>query len=400
MDALADLKELANLDAPAERDKPWCGIARFGGIGDNLMAASVLPMLAQRFRVDVMTNHEYGVVFDNNPWASKITKVRNEDIPHDGMSNWQDWFAKRAREYEHFWNVSHTCENLLALHSSQTAFYWPNGWRRKHCGKSYIEAIADVVDVPYQFGNPLFYPTDEELEKAAETKKKVGEKVIGWCVAGSRLDKYHPLSPIIIGRILREIGLPVIMFGASQREMEVVKATMEHVERANGSIAGLHEARTTYDAGDKGVLLADDRIPEKRTDWPIRRSLTQIMTCDLIIGPDTGLMWASAFERVPKIVLLSHASQENITKYWPQTVSLHADQKRVDCWPCHLLHDTVEFCRSNKNHDGAACISDLSAEMILDAIRTLLECPPDLVALHRRLGANCTIDLHGSWLSQ
>ena len=35
-----------------------------------------------------------------------------------------------------------------------------------------------------------------------------------------------------------------------------------------------------------------------------------------MIGPDTGLMWGVAMEAMPKIMLLSHASPENITKHW------------------------------------------------------------------------------------
>ncbi|HEY4153515.1 MAG TPA: hypothetical protein VGM38_09360 [Pseudolysinimonas sp.] len=371
------------------KSKPWMGLSRCGGIGDNLMAAALLPALADKYQVDLLTNDvDATAVFENNPFISKLTKVKDDDIPKDSMPAWQGWFAKRAREYEKFVNLSHSCETLVALPQSQTAFYWPDEWRRKHCAANYLDAIAEICGVEPDFGEPLFYPTEEEWKKAAETKAKVGHRVIGWSVAGSRLDKYHPRSPMIVGRLIHELGLPVIMFGAGGREASVVKATQEHLEKTYGTLNGLHEARTCYEADEKTVANDKDG---KSIHWPVRRSLTQLLTCDLVITPDTGLLWAAGFEDMPKIALLSHATPENITKYFKNTVALHAARERVSCFPCHRLHDTIEFCHANKAGDGAACIADISVEMVLDTARTLLEMPSGLEALEQRLKGNITI---------
>jgi len=364
--------------------KPWAGIARCGGVGDNLMAASVFPALSRTHQIDVLTNDAEGGfwrLYENNPWISKITKIKDKDIPTDSMENWQSFWHKRAREYHVFHNLSHSCECQLAFPQTQTTFTRSAKWRRKYGGMNYLDAVAEIVDVKPDFTEPLFYPTEAEHEKAIETKKKVGDRCIGWCIAGSRLDKFYPNSMYVVQRLIRELGIPVIMFGASEREQQVGKATMEHIERANGSIEGLHTAWTTRTEDGKSIVI----------EWDIRRSLTQLIHCDLVIGPDTGALWSVAFEQVPKIVMLSHASVENISKYWLNTVSLHADQKRVDCWPCHQLHDTIEFCRPNKGNDGAACISDISPELVVEAARTLLNQPYDIAPLRHRLGANGTI---------
>jgi hypothetical protein len=74
---------------------------------------------------------------------------------------------------------------------------------------------------------------------------------------------------------------------------------------------------------------------------------------------------------MPKIVLLSHASAENVTKHWRNTVTLHADPTRVPCWPCHRLHDGPETCFSY-GANGAGCISDISADLVLDAVKESL----------------------------
>jgi hypothetical protein len=77
-------------------------------------------------------------------------------------------------------------------------------------------------------------------------------------------------------------------------------------------------------------------------------------------------------EAVPKIMLLSHASPVNITKHWAATLPLFADQKRVDCWPCHKLHDTIETCRKAENAEAAACIADISHEEVFVAAKAAL----------------------------
>jgi ADP-heptose:LPS heptosyltransferase len=349
--------------------KPWLGLSRMGGVGDNLMAAAVLPLLAETYQIDMVTNETYGCLYDNNPHISKVTKIREGDIPTDSMLNWQVWFAKRAHEYDQFINLSHSCEALYAFPQTQTPFYWSDAWRRKHCNKNYLDVIADICGVEPVFTQPLFYPTEEEYEKAAATKKKVGERCIGWSIAGSRLDKYHPNTPLIVARLIKELEIPVIMFGAdSEREQNVGKATMEHVEKTNGSTAGLHTAWTTKTADGKSVIH----------EWPIRRSLAQLIACDLVIGPDTGAMWGVAFETMPKIMLLSHASRENIVKHWRNTVAPEIDTEQAPCWPCHRLLDDTTYCRPNKAGDGVACISSISTETIISEARAALNREPAL----------------------
>ena len=106
--------------------------------------------------------------------------------------------------------------------------------------------------------------------------------------------------------------------------------------------------------------------------WSVRNAMTFLSVCDLVIGPDTGPMWSVAFEKVPKIMLHSHASVENIAKHWINTISLHADRSKVPCWPCHLLHNSMATCVPNPDNSGAVCISDISVDMVMAAVRNVL----------------------------
>ncbi len=217
--------------------------------------------------------------------------------------------------------------------------------------------MHDIAGLAHKF-DPRFFPTDEERARAVEKKKATGERVIGWCLSGSRLDKIYPQSAMVVARLLRELDTPVFMFGAPGRDLEIAKEVLRLVTKQNGTHEGLH------------LGLSPD--PENPS-WPIRRSLTQLQTCDLVISPDSGPLWSVSFCEMPKILLLSHASAENISKHWVNTVTLQADPVRVPCHPCHrLIDDHAVFCTPNSDNTGAACISDISAETIVQTAARLL----------------------------
>lgn len=358
---------------PAVPDKPrlgksgWAGIARLGGIGDNLIAASVLrPLRSAGYRIDVITQMPQGVVFENNPFVDKLSMKGPKDLPGN-QAEWLAWFRSRGNEYDVFANLSHSCEVSLAMLPSQTQSQWPSSTRRKYYGHNYLEFVHDVVGVPYEFG-PLFFPTDEERDQAIVTKRKIGSgPVIGWPISGSRVDKLYPKAPTTIARLIKELGAQVILFGAPNNiDFPRAKQTQEYVIHQNGDDRGLH------------LAMSPD---EKNPTWPIRRVLSQLHECDLVIGPDTGQMWAVAFEPMPKIMLHSHASIENICKHWIRTTSLHADRAAVPCWPCHMLHDSADSCLDEQrrhgmtpdaDEKGAACIQTISVEAIIIAARTAI----------------------------
>lgn len=153
-----------------------------------------------------------------------------------------------------------------------TNYYWPAAWRRQYCNKSYLEVVHDIFGVAYRFA-PMFFPTDDEVALAQETKAKIGPRAIGWCLAGSRFNQIYPHSAIAIARLIRETGLPVILFGGpKENEIKLAKDIRHHVEKVNGSVEKLQFA-----------------MPSEPDEWPIRRSLTLLRECDLVIAPDTGL---------------------------------------------------------------------------------------------------------------
>jgi ADP-heptose:LPS heptosyltransferase len=338
--------------------KGWACIARLGGIGDNLVAASPLrPLKRLGYMTEVITSAMAASVFNNNPFVDKLSVKQEGELPGGDM--WQTWFATRSGEYDLLVNLSNSMETRHALHRGTTGFWWPQDYRRKMCAGSYLETAHDIVGVPHEFG-PLFFPTEEEVDRAMETRdNQIGGPYLTWVIAGSRVDKAYPYAPHAICRIISELKIPVVLVGTGPLQFQMAKAVHEEVVRSNSTEKGLHLALSPEGADPGGLQ-----------HWSQRRSITQAWLSDCVITPDTGVGWAVAMERMPKVALMSHASDENITKHWVNTISLKADQNRVPCWPCHRLHDDIGTCTPSKdNPQAAACMADISVQSILDAVR-------------------------------
>lgn len=342
-----------------QRPNSWASIARFGGLGDNLIASSVLPGLKKRHgNVEVITSDHYGSIFENNPYIDKLSIRKDGDPVWGDGHSWHAWFDSRSKEYAFFANLSHSCEATGVFLKIQTQFWWSHEVRRKLCSKPYLEIVHDVCGIPYDEIAPDFYPSEEEKAQADETTKGIGERFIAWTMSGSRLDKVHPEADTIVARLIKETNTPVVLLGGPGRDFEFAKAIEKEVKKRNRSTDGLHLA-----------LSADAEKP----NWPPRRICTQIQRAAIVVGPDTGPMWAVSMHAMPKILLASHAGPKNITAYWKNTTTLAADPLRVPCFPCHRLHDDYTTCTPNESRSGAACISDISADLVVQTVKDQLK---------------------------
>src|SRR5262245_6993392 len=335
----------------------WACVARFGGVGDNLVAGSVLrPLKRMGYMTEVISSPPHYIVYLHNPFVDKLSvKIVERDLPQGDLDAWQKWHDSRANEYDVYVHASHSMEGRHALFSNMTAFWWSQDYRRKLCTGSYLETVHDLAGVPYDFG-PLFFPSDDEKEVARTTKSQMGDKVVAWVLSGTRIDKIYPQAPQAIARIIKELGVVVwLMGGPSEKEFSCAEAIKEIVANQNGTRDGLVST----------VISPNTPEDQRQT---VRPSLAMLHQCDLVVTPDTGPAWAVAMEPVPKVVMVSHTSVENITKHWINTQTLHADRTRVPCWPCHRLHNTIDTCVPNKDGNGAKCISDISVETVVASV--------------------------------
>src|SRR5262245_33452727 len=203
----------------------WAGLCRLGGIGDDLVAASPLRVLKRMgYMTDMICNIGNHVVYLNNPFIDKLSiKDPARDLPQGDQLAWQKWFLGRSYEYDIFAHLSHSMEARHSLFPALTSYWWPAEYRRKLCAGSYLETAHDICGVPYEFG-PLYFPTEEELAYARETKAKIGERCITWVISGSRIDKVYPFCAHVITRIIKELNMPVVMMGSGEKEKSMAYA--------------------------------------------------------------------------------------------------------------------------------------------------------------------------------
>jgi ADP-heptose:LPS heptosyltransferase len=100
----------------------WCCVVRPGAIGDDLMATSVLPLLARDYKIEVITQAPHHVIFENNPYVDKLVVKDPESLPKDPVA-WQEWFVERGKEVDKLVDLTNSCETELAYFPIQKQFY-------------------------------------------------------------------------------------------------------------------------------------------------------------------------------------------------------------------------------------------------------------------------------------
>ncbi len=188
-----------------------------------------------------------------------------------------------------------------------------------------------------------FYPTGLEEEKATqllESFHQTGEKkpfVIMWALSGSGVHKAYPHMDAVVARILLEIP-HAHLITVGDYACQILETGWEE----------------------------EKRVHRMSGELPIRETLALAMQCDLVIGPETGVLNGVAFEAMPKVLMLSHSSEKNLSRDWVNTESLHGD---VPCYPCHRLHQTPDYCPREENTRAAVCTFELAPNDVWEAIK-------------------------------
>lgn len=300
---------------------------RYGGFGDMLVAGSTFPHLkAEGWHLTVYTGEKGAEVLRHDPHVDRV-------VLHDFLRLKRDEFRQLA-EYlrtrcKRFVNFSETFEGLLLASPQRAAFWWPHEMRQRYMNGNYLEAAHAAAGVPQEY-RQKHYATPEELEEARAWRAGMPRLVVV-AATGSGVNKIWPGLFEYCGRMVQR-----------------------HADLHVAVLGGLYGAQ----------LLEHPRLHAIGETWPVRKSLALAQVADLVIGQETGILNSVAFEPMPKIVLLSHSSSENLTKHWTNTEALAGD---VPCYPCHRLHADWSGCRQDPLTRFAACQSAIApmAAMLL-----------------------------------
>jgi len=290
-------------------------VVRYGGFGDMIQTSSILPALKDEgWHVTVMTTPKGYDILKADPHVDRfLLQDGNPDqVPNGELGAfWATW----EKKFDRWINLSESVEGTLLAIPGRTNHSWPDSLRRELLNQNYLEFTHKIAQVPMP-PRPAFYQTDEEFEWAAREILPFGKDafLVMVVLAGSSVHKAYPHMDNVVGRLLRAIPEAKVIF-VGDYGCQILEAGWEK----------------------------DPRVMCRSGVWSIRQSLVAARECDLVIGPETGVLNAVAYTENSKIVLLSHSSVENLTRDWKNTVSM-LPAADVKCYPCHRLHYSRDHC--------------------------------------------------------
>ena len=338
-----------------DKDKPWkdqdyggkrngksvC-VQRYGGFGDMLQVSSILPGLKdQGYRITINTTPLGYDVVKHNPYIDEVFLQEHEQVLNEELGfYWQEL----EKCFDKFIMLSESVEgSLLALPERREAAWHP-ALRRMIMGTvDYLEATHAIAEVPLP-PKVRFYPSGEEKAWANGYKKSLGKNTftILWALSGSSVHKTWPYLDIVIARLLQTFtNVKVILCGDN------VSKILE--------VGWEKEPRVITACGE----------------WSIRKTLTFAERCDLVIGPETGVLNSVSMLSVPKYMMLSHSSTQNIGSNW-NNVTLFEPEK-TPCYPCHILHRGFDICYRDEITGTAMCAANIDVEKVWKEMFSLIE---------------------------
>ena len=338
-----------DIDLSRRKGKTVC-VCRYGAMGDMLQLSSVLPQLKREgYHVTVMCHPDGAAILSEDPCVDEFWIQDRDQVPNQELLFYWDVISK---QFDRFINLNATCEGPLLAVPGRENHRWPDAVRRKYMDVNYLEFMAEVAELPFH-PEHFFYPTKGE-EALAELKINAFEDVLNkdfvlgkkfiepfvilWALSGSGVHKFYPHQDAVVARIMLEIPNACIVF------------------------AGDHACKILEQGWEN-----EKRIQCLSGELTVRETLALAQKCQLVIGPETGVLNGMAHENMAKIVFLSHSTANNLTRDWVNTEALHSTTTK--CYPCHRLHHNREFCPEDPETGAAQCQADLPPSTVWDAVQ-------------------------------
>ena len=314
----------------APRAAKRAGIVRIGGNGDALWAASVAAHLHDAgYEVTCYVAANGEEVLRHDPHIAKIV-VLPQGILND--EELLEYWAHEAPKFDKWVNLIGSVETRLLPHQSHIDFYLPQAVRHGLMNRNYLDMVHSYAELPD--GTPSrqkFYPTAAEVKWARETRGRLPGKLVMLSPTGSGPFKAWPHAQKLI-ELLADAGVYSIMVGDLKHLPDLDMVERHGVEY--GHIVG--------------------------QEFPLRLAMTLCLEADAFVGTESVFANVVAHEPLPKVVLLSHSSNDNLTRDWINCAALEAP---VACHPCHRIHNAgAVMCSKDTTTGAAACMASYSAE--------------------------------------
>jgi ADP-heptose:LPS heptosyltransferase/SAM-dependent methyltransferase len=343
-----------------ERPAKTVCVSRFGGFGDMLQAANILPALKRAgYHVTVNTTPSGQNIIRHDPHVDEWLIQDPDQVPNGELV---DFWEALSRRYDKFVQLSESVEGTLLALPGRANHSWPAAVRRQRLNVNYLEFTSELAELPYS-SEAKFYPSEAERAEArafvsdivrARTQAKHGTDlmilksepvfVVLWALAGSSVHKFTPHQDAVIARVMLDLPEAVVVLSGDEA-CQILEQGWEY------------EPRVICMSGKQSI----------------RQTLALAQQAHCVVGPETGVLNAVAFEPgIPKVLMLSHSSHENLSKHWANTVALSAPEDPTvplcGNLACHQLHYGAKYCPSDAITGAAMCQLAISPARIYTGI--------------------------------
>lgn len=334
----SDRKHAFSCDKP--KPEKTCGIVRYGALGDMIIMSSILPWLKEQGYHITLYCSQYGYdVVKHDPHIDDFYIQDPDQVPQEWLGEFWKYEGIASKKFDKFINLSESIETYLLPDQDRIQFHWPDSMRRAVMGRNYLEVTHAIAEVPFP-SRQKFYSTLDEVAWARQERMKHRGRVVLWSLSGSSVHKTWPHMDAIIARL---------MLHDKSTEVVLVGNTMDSLLQKGWE-------------DEKRVYL-------KAGEWSVRQSMAFAATVDLVVGSETGLLNAVGCIDVPKVVMLSHSTEENLTKHWHNTIAM---VPTVPCYPCHRLHHSFDYCHQDQATGSALCQAQIGVEEVWAAVQQQL----------------------------
>ena len=335
--------------AGAGQAEPWAaprsakraGLVRLGGNGDALWAASVAAHLHdQGFEVTAYVAANGEEVLRHDPHIARIVVIPTGILTEDELI---EYWAHEAPKFDKWVNLIGSVEERLLPHQSSQAFYLSHALRHKLMNHNYLDMVHTFAELPDGIASrQKFYPTEAEIKWASEMRARLPGPLVLLSPVGSGPTKAWPHAQRFM-ELMADAGVYTVMVG----DLDNMPA-LDLVER--------HGVEFGHVVGQ---------------EWPLRLAMAYALTADAVVATESVFANAVAMEAMPKVVLLSHSSNENLTRDWINTAALEAP---VACHPCHRIHNArAVLCGRDTVTGASACMASYSAEAVAGLVLGALD---------------------------
>lgn len=318
-----------------------CAVVRWGAWGDLIQTASIFPGLRNDgYEITLYTTPRGYEVVQHDPLISHVVLQDTDQVPNLELGEYIDFLRTK---YEKVVDLSESVETTFLASPGRVSYSWPKEARHAVMNLNYGEMTHTIAGIGYEKPNYLFVPSQFEKHWAKEQVSKFkNERLIMWVLTGSAIHKLYPHIDQVIEDVLKEHDDVRIITVGSKTDGEILESPWKD----------------------------NPRITLQSGIWSIRETLAIAQLCDVVIGPETGVLNAVAMEPMRKIVFLSHSSIENLTRDWTNTISLHST--KTSCYPCHKMVYKWDQCARDNVTGTAKCMADIDPSTVTLALKMTL----------------------------